>query len=303
MFTLNQAKKFITIFILLSVGFMITCGKENTENSPDTIPTTALNISDSLRSITIELPNLPDSATKLEMILIEPDTFTMGTPENERGRSVLDWEQHRVKITQPFYLGKFEITQAQWEAVMGKNSHRSKNRDNENLPVEKISWKKSQKFIRRLNKLKQGHFRLPTEAEWEYSCRAGTKTRFSFGDSLGKADKYMWWSVNNTNESSNEVGQKLPNPWGLFDMHGNVSEWCSDLWEEPKLRKRTIDPQGPEINWLKKLWSILPPGFNHVFRGGSFEDNSHRCRSGARRYEQAYDYHYTIGLRVVRDYP
>jgi formylglycine-generating enzyme required for sulfatase activity len=186
------------------------------------------------QEITINLPTLPKNAKELKMVLIQPGTFTMGSPKDERGRSDREWSPHKVTITKPFYMGVYEVTQAQWEAVMGKGSHRSKFRGRPDNPVEKVSWQACQKFIKRLNALGKGTFRLPTEAEWEFACRAGTNTRFSFGDALECADtkeeyckiadKHMWWSGNNGSDGTKEVGLKLPNPWGLYDMHGNVSE-------------------------------------------------------------------------------
>jgi formylglycine-generating enzyme required for sulfatase activity len=237
----------------------------------------------------------------LDMVLIEPGTFMMGSSKEECGHSKFEWPLHEVTITKPFYIGKYEITQAQWEAVMGRRSHHSKFRGRLNNPVEKVSWWACQLFIRRLNALCQGTFRLPTEAEWEYACRAGTDTRFSFGDSVETADKYMWWSGNNYSKETKEVGLKKPNPWGLYDMHGNVSEWCSDLWKAPYERGPRKDPKGPTPSWFSKICPLS----NHVNRGGSiyYGFGACECRSAARHYEQAIDYHYSIGLRLVREYP
>lgn len=271
-------------------------------------------INNEIQTIIIQLPGLPKDAKKLEMILIQPGTFTMGAPMDERGRrDEHDWPPHKVTITQPFYIGKYEVTQAQWEAVMGSNSHHSKF-PGKNHPVEKVSWRNCQKFIKRMNVLGQGIFRLPTEAEWEYACRAGTENRYFFGDALECAetgieyceiaDKYMWWSGNNKPEGTREVGLKLPNPWGLYDMHGNVSEWCSDLWKTPYDRGSKIDPEGPASNWFKRLYPLS----NHVNRGGSiyYGRNFHGvndCSSASRFYEQAIDFHYSLGFRLVREYP
>jgi len=254
--------------------------------------------SEEQQMITIDLSGLPEDAKKLEMVLIKPGTFTMGSSEEERGRSADEWPPHKVTITKPFYMGKYEVTQAQWEAVMGSGSHRSKFRGRINNPVEKVSWRACQKFIKQLNTRGKGTFRLPTEAEWEYACRAGTETRVSFGDALEIADKYMWWTGNNTPDETKEVGLKLPNPWGLYDMHGNVSEWCSDCWEKPYERGSQIDPQGPSSGLsFFFLWT------NYVFRGGSFRSNAKDCRSAYRSREQALDYHYSLGFRLVREYP
>jgi len=261
--------------------------------------------------ITIDLPGLPKGAKKLEMVLIKPGTFIMGSSKDERGRSDREWPPHKVTITKPFYMGKYEVTQVQWETVMGKGSHRSKFGGKPNNPVEKVSWWSCQKFIKRLNALDGGAFRLPTEAEWEFACRAGTETRFSFGDALECADeseeyceipdKYMWWTGNNKPYGTKEVSLKLQNPWGLCDMHGNVSEWCSDLWESPYERGPQTNPKGPSSSWLSRIWPLS----NHVKRGGSIYQGfgACDCRSASRFYEQAFDFHYSLGFRLVKEYP
>jgi len=265
-------------------------------------------------TIVIDLPGLEEDARRLEMVLIEPGSFIMGAPKDELGRSGRDWPPHEVSISRPFYIGKHEVTQAQWEAVMGSASHHSKFRGRPNNPVEKVSWLACQKFIGRLNALGMGTFRLPTEAEWEYACRAGTQTRFFFGDALERADKpkeyceiadeYMWWSGNVDPYGTKEVGLKMSNPWGLHDMHGNVSEWCSDLWEAPRERGPQVDPQGPSSWWQSTKWPLA----NRVNRGGSMYRGARfrgasECRSASRHYEQAIDFHYTLGFRLVREFP
>ncbi len=243
--------------------------------------------------IVVHLPGLPEDAKKLEMVLIKPGSFTMGSSEEESGRSGSDWPLHEVTITKPFYMGKYEVTQAQWESVMGNNP--SYFREKPNNPVEKVRWRTCQRFIKKLNSLGQGTFRLPTEAEWEYACRAGTMTRYSFGDSLENADKYMWWEGNNGLNGTKEVGLKMPNPWGLYDMHGNVLEWCEDRWELPNNRGPQIDPQGPSSgSSFFFLWT------NRAFRGGSFRSPSQDCRSSHRSREQSIDFHYSLGFRLVR---
>ena len=253
------------------------------------------------QAITIDLPGLPDHARKLEMVLVQPGTFIMGSPKEEHGRSDNEWSPHKVTITRPFYIGKYEVTQAQWEALGSRN--RSKFRGKPDYPVEKVSWRECQKFIKRLNALGQGTFRLPTEAEWEYSCRAGTETPFSFpvrDENFREiASQYMWWREDNQQDGTKEVGLKLPNPWGLHDIHGNVYEWCSDRWESPRLRGSQADPRGPGNGW----WKLIPFMVNRVFRGGCYGSVAAECRSAHRKYEQSMDYHYSIGFRLVREYP
>jgi formylglycine-generating enzyme required for sulfatase activity len=244
--------------------------------------------------IVVHLPGLQEDAKKLEMVLIQPGSFTMGSSMEENGRSDTDWPIHEVTITKPFYMGKYEVTQAQWESVMGNNPSYFSGKPN--YPVEKVKWRTCQRFIKKLNSLGQGTFRLPTEAEWEYACRAGTKTRFSFGDSLESADEYMWWEGNNDPNGTKEVGLKKPNPWGLYDMHGNIQEWCEDRWQMPNERDPQIDPKGSSSgSSIFFLWT------NRVFRGGSFGSHAQDCRSAYRSREQSMDFHYSLGFRLVRE--
>jgi len=228
----------------------------------------------------------------------------MGSPLDERGRNERDWPPHQVTITNDFYLGKHEITQAQWQAVMGSNPSYYYGNNN---PVDNVSWYDCQEFIAILNQMGLGTFRMPTEAEWEYACRAGSTTRFFFGDALGCADEeiiycelmdqYMWWggnsyygrNVHGTKEvrlnGTKEVGLKLPNPWGLFDMHGNLREHCSDWYQDPYARGETVDPIGKET------------GTHRIQRGGNGNDTTKNCRSALRANINPYQ---TGGLRVAK---
>ncbi|MFH1742770.1 MAG: SUMF1/EgtB/PvdO family nonheme iron enzyme, partial [bacterium] len=249
-------------------------------------------------TITIPLPDLPDDTKSLEMVLIPAGTFMMGSPENERGRNSFDEElPHEVAVTKPFYLGKYEVTQAQWESLMGWSPTHDYGVGH-NYPVYYVSWNDCHAFIERLNRLDQGTFRLPTEAEWEYACRAGTTTRFSFGDALECedhseefceiADRYMWWLGNNTHggnvNGSKEVGLKLPNPWGLFDMHGNIGEWCLDPWySEPQ-------PDPELASW-------------RVRRGGYWWYWAMGCRSAFRDFGSYNERNMHYGFRLAMEYP
>jgi len=257
-----------------------------------------------ITTITIELPNLPEGAKPLEMVLIRPGEFTMGSPATGKSRLPREWSPHKVTLTRAFYLGKYEVTQAQWQAVMGTNPANDHG-VGDDYPVHKINWNDCQAFIQRLNEMGKGTFRLPTEAEWEYACRAGTTTRFSFGDALDcndvrvyceTYDQYMWWGGNNNKHGyphgSKQVGLKLPNPWGLYDMHGNVWEWCSDFWQDPVSRGPQTDPQGPES------------GSRRVMRGGCWSSYALHLRSSDRSGIPPDDniYTFVIGLRLLRSY-
>ncbi len=196
---------------------------------------------------------------KLEMVLIPAGKFVMGSPKKEKDRSD-DETQHEVTLTKPFYIGKYEVTQEQWEAVMGKNPSRRKGAK---LPVTDVSWNDCQDFIKKLNAKTNGGYRLPTEAEWEYSCRAGTSTAYSYGDKLTRSD------ANIDGDSTKAVGSYKPNAFGLYDMHGNVFEWCNDCYANYPAGA-VIDPKGPAT------------GKSRVLRGGSYYWTASIARSSNR---------------------
>lgn len=250
-------------------------------------------------TITIRIPNLPDQSKPLEMVLIQAGSFTMGAPKDEAGRHEWEWPLHPVTIRHDFYIGRYEITQAQWAALMGNHPANGYG-EGPDYPVYYVTWNDCQEFILKLNEIKQGTFRLPTEAEWEYACRAGTTTRYSYGDAsdcgdvcelCATHDRYMWWCGNNRPTGAKEVGLKEPNPWGLFDMHGNIYEWCLDWWQDPYPRTEIVDPQGPA------------EGTFRVLRGGGWSYDAAGCRS-AFRYGYAPDSRRSyggFGFRVVKE--
>ena len=203
---------------------------------------------------------------KLEMVLIPAGKFVMGSPKSEKGRQYNE-TQREVTLTKPFYIGKYEVTQEQYEAVMGENPSTTKGAK---LPVTDVSWEDCQRFIKKLNENTKGVFRLPTDAEWEYACRAGTTTAYSFGDSLTKSGaNYGDGPSGNTKA----VGSYKPNAFGLYDMHGNVFEWCEDRWGEYSADAVT-DPKGPAPGWFTGRYRVLRGGaFNY---GGSFARSSDR---------------------------
>ena len=203
----------------------------------------------------------------MEFVLIPAGEFDMGSPSNENGRDNDEGPVYSVTISKPFYMGKYEVTQEQWRDVMGNNPSRFRG---DNLPVEDVSWNYVQEFIKKLNE-KEGinKYRLPSEAEWEYAARAGTTTRYSFGDDEGKLGEYAWYADNSGRKAHN-VGQKKPNPWGLYDMHGNVWEWTQD-WYHDDYKGAPTDGSAWEGS-----------GASRVNRGGSWGSNARNCRSAYR---------------------
>ena len=215
---------------------------------------------------------------KLEMVLIPAGKFMMGSPLSEVGR-VDNETEHEVTLTKHFYMGKYEVTQEQWESVMGNKPSDTKGAK---LPVTNVSWDDCQDFITKLNIKTNGDYRLPTEAEWEYACRAGTKTAFYFGDRITKVNANWGGSQ----FSIKGVGFYKPNAFGLYDMHGNVWEWCEDCYAVyPK--KLVTDPKGAAT------------GDSRVLRGGSFDMNEQVARSSGRDNYTPAGRHWHSGFRLA----
>lgn len=235
----------------------------------------------------------------------------MGSPGAEQGRDPWEGPQTRVTLTKGYWMGKYEVTQREYlEAMsgMGENPCYDPTTPGDlDLPVRCVTWGMAVAYCQELTeqertagRLPTGYvYRLPTEAEWEYACRAGTTTRFSFGDTLGCSDgceycplldSYMWW-CGNSGRQTHRVGGKLPNPWGLHDAHGNMAEWCRDWWSESIPGGAVTDPQGPNSGSLR------------VFRGSvdwaSLNNSARLCRS-ALRFGDGPDYRdHVLGFRAV----
>jgi formylglycine-generating enzyme required for sulfatase activity len=235
------------------------------------------------------LPTITNSIG-LQLVQIPAGEFLMGSPDSDSEASSDEKPQHRVQITQPFYLGMFEVTQAQYQRVMGSNPSNFKD-DSGLLPVETVSWQDAQEFCAKLSDLtdeKQAgrQYRLPTEAEWEYACRAGTQTKFSFGEDDKDRGEYAWFS-GNSGGATHPIGQKKPNEWGLFDMHGNVWEWCAD-----DLRGYTSAPTADLVGSAVASARSL--------RGGSWFIDGRLCGSAFRGRCRPGDRYLFLGFRVAR---
>jgi len=251
---------------------------------------------------------------KMTFVYIPPGTFMMGSPKSEkklyelddkelydgdaelykRGLLSNDEVRHEVTLTKGFYMQTTPVTQGQWKAITGDNPSEFKD-CGDYCPVENVSWNDAQAFIEKLNLMEgllEGKevYRLPTEAEWEYACRAGSEGAFCFGDDddESKLVDYAWYR---SNDSTHPVAEKKPNVWGLYDMHGNVWEWVED-WYDKYPSVSVTDPAGPDR------------GDYRVVRGGSLYDRAHDCRCAKRSSETPTDRRYTnVGFRLLISYP
>lgn len=235
-------------------------------------------------SSTIMLPgNVP-----MEFVWIPAGSFMMGKYTDEQGADTDETPQHQVTFAEGFWMGKYEVTQAQWLAVMESNP--AYYTGDLNRPVEQITWEQAQEFIEAINDLELGDVRLPSEAEWEYACRAGTSTRFYWGDDLTNSlvGNYAWYAAN-YGSSTHAVGGKLPNAWGLYDMIGNVFELCEDQYHADYTNAPTDGSA-----WLSPATGFI------VLRGGAWTVLANDCRSAHRVSFGANGSFYNLGFRLAR---
>lgn len=232
------------------------------------------------KEITVDL----GGSVKMNLVFIPAGSFRMG---DEKGPSY-EKPVHKVNITKPFYVGKYEVTQEQWQAVMGNNPSYFKGPTN---PVENVSWGDCQRFVKEMNvkfAVPGEKYALPTEAQWEYACRAASTTRFYFGDEEKALGDYAWYDANSGNRT-HAVGKKLPNAWGLYDMYGNVWEWCQDWYGSDYYAKSpTDDPTGPTTSK------------GRVARGGSWDYPAGQYRTLFRDYDVPGYKLDNLGFRVAR---
>ncbi len=240
-------------------------------------------------SLTVPLPG----GLSLDLAWVPPGVFDMGSPEYELFGWPDEQPQHSVTLTTGFWLSRRELTQAQWQAVMATRPWDGQEhvQPDSARPAVYISWDDAQRLVQALNAAAgDSLYRLPTEAEWEYACRAGTRSEWSFGDNEVYLPLYAWYYDNTWDlglEVAQPVGTRRPNPWGLYDMHGNVYEWVQDYYGPYSSRAQT-DPNGPQV------------GDHRVVRGGSFPNQFLLTRSAFRDYAVAGTGHRDVGLRLVR---
>jgi formylglycine-generating enzyme required for sulfatase activity len=252
----------------------VVVSKTKSDRRKKVIDATCMVVTCKFFTLPVEGKPFTISDLSMEMLWVKPGTFEMGSPSSEKDRRD-DETRHTVTLTEGYWLGKYEVTQSQWENVMGSNLSDSKGAGR---PVESVSWTDVTSFCdkltaleRRAGRLPAGMtYQLPTEAQWEYACRAGTKTAFSFGDELTAKDaNYAHGGFNTGLPRTSNVGEYPANGWGFHDMHGNVWEWCAD-WYGAYPTGAARDPVGPT------------DGFIRVIRGGSWYESADHARSAIR---------------------
>ena len=283
-------KKIMIIFMFLLFAATLATAKKTQTEEPQAaqLQKKAAAKADLPLEKTIEI----SKDVNMVVVFIPAGKFEMGSPPTELQKDN-DEGQHTVKLTKAFYIGKFEVTQLQYRAIMHQNNSKF---GGDKLPVENANWHEARRFLKRLSDKTGLKFRLPTEAEWEYACRAGTTTAFNVGttpdSSLanykaktpyadGVAGEYL--------KRTNNVGAYRPNAFGLYDMHGNVWEWCSDLYDKNYYKiSPLVDPKGPQKS-----------NSGHVIRGGAWNEKAYKCRSADRNHRWPKINQSIIGFRVV----
>jgi sulfatase modifying factor 1 len=261
-----------------------------------------------------------DNGLKTKLVWIAAGSFTMGSPNGEQDRSPLEGAQVQVILTRGFWLGQHEVTQAEWQQVMGTTPWARKNlvQTGNDYAATYVSWGDAMKFCAKLTATEHAArrlpaawiFTLPTEAQWEYACRAATKTRFSFGDDESQLGDYGWFATNAEDAGekyAHLVGQKKPNPWGLYDMHGNVFEWCRDRYAQqcPGGRDPEVSAGIPyEVTRNGSSFKVVVPFAqlekpHRVICGGSWFHDAGTCRSTSRDGYSPTDRRSYLGFRIA----
>ena len=234
--------------------WVLAAGAAEPPSQPATQPSTQ-----PAKEFTLDLGN----KVTMKLVQIPAGKFLMGSPNDEKGHRGDEGPRREVTISKPFYIGVYEVTQEQYEQVMGNNPSDFKG---PTKPVDSVSWDDAVEFCKKLSQKTGKTARLPTEAQWEHACRAGSKTRFCCGDDDDEMSDYAW-HFNNGKVGTHEVGQKKPNAFGLYDMHGNIWEWCGDWYANSYANAKNVDPTGPDS------------GSYRVLRGGSRSGYPDRSRS------------------------
>ncbi len=289
--------KIATPIVVVSVSILLF-----TVYGCESSPPGVAQVKEQMTSEQLELGDPIANSLGIVLVPIPAGEFQMGThiPKKKRNDQLkAETPKHLVKITRPFYIAACEVTQEQYEKVMGERPWEGKPlvKESSHYAASYVTWKKAVEFCEKLSQQENQEYRLPTEAEWEYACRAGTTTAYSFGKDGKELGEYGWYMQNSYKAGEpypHAIGQKIPNAWSLYDMHGNVWEWCQDKFGGYNGKKKvTIDPVGPKKGRLR------------VWRGGGFAESAGNVRSATRlRYGQAgYQPEYTAGFRVVRKFP
>jgi formylglycine-generating enzyme required for sulfatase activity len=221
----------------------------------------------------------------MKLVKVPAGKFTMGSPVSEKDRVDDEGPQREVTISKAFYMGIYEVTQEQYESVMGKNPSKFRGAK---IPVEQVSWDDAAEFCKKLSRKTGETVSLPTEAQWEYACRAGTRTAFGFGGNEADLADHAWY-FDNSEARTHPVGEKKPNAWGLYDMHGNVWEWCLDYYADSYANAKATDPHGPAS------------GTSRVVRGSSWVIDPQSCRSAIRFRISPIERVSVYGFRVAVD--
>jgi formylglycine-generating enzyme required for sulfatase activity len=244
----------------------------------------------------------------IQLVRIPPGEFMMGSPDSEAKRSPCEGPKHRVRIRHAFYMGKYEVTQGQWQKVMGKSLMQEPSEcvrsavlqefRGDDRPMAVVSWAESKAFCQRVSSMTGHRIRLPSEAEWEYACRAGTTTPFHYGGSLtseqANFDGILPYGEGKYRATTTPVGSFQPNGFGLYDMHGNVAEWCEDIWHNSYVGAPT-DGSPWRGGWLSSLFPF------RVTRGGHWQCRAYECRSASRAREKKGILIETVGFRIVME--
>jgi formylglycine-generating enzyme required for sulfatase activity len=294
----------LAIAMLLVVGVVVGCGKS--EPPPTIAPFTPEQAKQHQKAWAnhLKVPVESSNSIRMKMVLIPPGEFLMGSPESDESAMDNEKPQHKVRITKPFEMAAHEVTVGQFKAFIDATGYRTEAetggdqqtwtnpgfQQTDAHPVVWVSWNDAVAFCDWLSEKEGKTYRLPTEAEWEYACRSGSTTRWYFGDNETGMEEYAW-NKGNSN-STNLVGQKLPNGFELFDMHGNVREWCSDWYSGDYYNRSPVDdPEGPSS------------GDERVLRSGSFNNQPRFVHSALRHGNQPTYRYNDIGFRPARTYP